>query len=125
MKIIMAIFLGGGIGSVLRYLIVECFPARLINAFPYRILVVNILGSLLIGFLATLFVHKFPVSPVWRAAILIGVLGGLTTFSSFSAGTFDLLREGALWLAGMNILANVVLCLLATFLGYFLALNVG
>lgn len=117
----LAIAAGGAVGSVLRYWLsawVHSFAGR---DFPYGTLAVNVLGCLLMGFLFALFVERLSSDSVVRAAILIGVLGGFTTFSSFSIETFNLLEEG-LWLrAGINAGASLVLCLAATWIGVITA----
>ena len=74
-------------------------------------------GSFLIGVLAELFDTRFLVSPAVRIALLTGVLGGYTTFSSFTFETFELLRGGELWLGLANVLASVILGLVAVWLG--------
>lgn len=114
---VLAIAAGGAVGSVLRYWLstwVHGFAGR---EFPYGTLAVNVLGCLLMGFLFALLVERLSSDSVVRAAILIGVLGGFTTFSSFSIETFNLLEEG-LWLrAGINAAASLILCLTATWIG--------
>ncbi len=114
---VLAIAAGGALGSVLRYWLstwVHGFAGR---DFPYGTLAVNVLGCLFMGFLFALFVERLSSDSVVRAGMLIGVLGGFTTFSSFSIETFNLLEEG-LWLrAGINAGASLILCLAATWVG--------
>jgi CrcB protein len=91
------------------------------RGFPYGTLAVNVLGCLLMGFLFALLVERLSTDSAVRAGILIGVIGGFTTFSSFSIETFNLLEEG-LWLkAGINAGASLVLCLAATWIGVITA----
>ena len=77
----------------------------------------NVLGSLVIGLLSALFESRFLLNPSLRIFLTIGILGGFTTFSSFSYETVQLLRDSEYFLAGMNIGLNVVLCLFATYAG--------
>jgi CrcB protein len=86
-------------------------------------LIVNVAGSLAIGFLATLFAPdgRVLVSPDARAFVMIGVLGGFTTFSSFSLETLNLARDGEWLWASANVLASVAICLGAVWLGHVLA----
>ena len=115
--------LGGAIGSVGRFwlsgLLAQHWGAR----FPWGTLLVNVSGSFAIGFFATLCgpQGRFPLGPRVSQFIMVGVLGGYTTFSAFSLQTLDLARDGN-WLgAGMNIVASVVLCLAAVWLGHVCA----
>jgi CrcB protein len=72
------------------------------------------------GFLFVLLVERFAESPVMRAGLLIGLLGGFTTFSSFSIETFNLLEQGELARAAINVIGSVVVCLCATWVGVIL-----
>lgn len=95
--------------------------ARYIGAtFPLGTLIVNVSGSLVIGFLASLAVAdgRLLISPDARAFLMIGLCGGFTTFSAFSIETLDLARDGDWLWAGANVVLSVVLCLLAVWLGY-------
>ena len=117
----MAIAVGGAFGSVLRYWLstwVHSFAGR---GFPYGTLAVNVLGCLAMGFLFVLLVERLGDNPVLRAGLLIGVLGGFTTFSSFSIETFNLIEQGAWLEAGANAVASVVMCVVATWAGVLLA----
>lgn len=73
------------------------------------------------GVLFQVFLERLPASPVWRAALLVGVLGGFTTFSSFSLETLQLVQNGELKLALVNIGSSVVLCLISVWAGLFFA----
>lgn len=117
MKQILAIAAGGALGSVLRFWISGWVSGILGRGFPYGTLVVNVSGSLLMGFIYVLLVDKFNASAEWRAVLLIGLLGGFTTFSSFSMETFNLLEAGEIVKAFMNVVLSVVVCLAATWLG--------
>jgi CrcB protein len=116
-KQILAIAIGGAAGAVLRYWTSTGIYALVGRTFPYGTLVVNVAGSLLMGFLYVLLVERLALSVEWRAALLIGVLGAFTTFSTFSMETFALFEDGERLKALMNILLSVTLCLVAVWLG--------
>ena len=117
----LAVLCGGGMGSVFRfYLQRQVQELHLEGGFPYGVFLANVLGSLIIGFLAAFLVGKFHLSPVWRAGIFIGLLGGFTTFSSFSLDTVTLIQSGNWIPAIANVGLSLTLCLLATTLGLFL-----
>lgn len=117
MNQVLAIALGGALGSVARYGMSSGVYALLGRGFPYGTLAVNVLGCLLMGFLFVLFLERFSSDGVLRAGVLIGVLGGFTTFSSFSIETFNLIESGELVKAGLNMALSLVLCITATWLG--------
>jgi CrcB protein len=117
---IAAIAAGGALGSVLRFGLSLGVHALAGRGFPYGTLVVNVLGCLVMGVLFTLFVDRWSGNVVWRAGLLIGVLGGFTTFSSFSIETFNLIEQGESLKATLNVVGSVVLCLVATAAGVWL-----
>ena len=111
------VFLGGGIGATARYGL-QGVVYRITGAgFPYGTLIVNVAGSFLIGFLMSFFEERFIVNPSLRVFLTIGILGGFTTFSSFSYETVAMLREGSVVAALANMALSVLLCLGATWLG--------
>lgn len=114
------VFLGGGIGASARYWMQGAVHRMAGAGFPYGTLAVNVLGSLLIGILMSLFEERFVVNPSLRVFLTIGILGGFTTFSSFSYETMALLRDGSFALGLSNISSSIVLCLGATWLGMVL-----
>jgi len=121
MSQVIAIAVGGAFGSVLRYGLSTWVHTLVGRGFPYGTLAVNVLGCLAMGFLFVLLVERMGESALWRAGLLIGVLGGFTTFSSFSIETFNLIEQGSLVKAAGNMAASLFLCLGATWLGVLLA----
>jgi len=117
LKQVFAIAAGGALGSVLRFWMSGWVAGMLGRDFPYGTLLVNVSGSLLMGFLYVVLIDKFNASTELRAVLLIGLLGGFTTFSSFSMETFHLLEAGEIFKALMNIILSVAVCLAATWLG--------
>lgn len=111
------VFLGGGIGATARYGLQGAVYRLTGAAFPYGTLAVNVLGAFIIGFLMTFFEERFIVNPSLRVFLTIGILGGFTTFSSFSYETIVMLRDGSYWLGIINVVSNVAICLAATWLG--------
>ncbi len=114
---ILAIASGGAIGALLRYSISNGTHMLLGRGFPYGTLVVNVVGCLGMGLLYVLFIERLSMSLEWRAALQIGLLGALTTFSSFSMETLLLLENGETQKAVLNIVLSVFLCLAATWAG--------
>lgn len=115
-----AIAVGGAVGAVLRFWLSTAVSTLLAGRFPYGTLAVNVMGSGLMGFLYVLFYERMEGSAELRAALLIGLLGAFTTFSTFSIETMLLLEEGEYLKAGVNILASVTLCLIVCWAGIIL-----
>ena len=114
----MAIALGGASGAVLRFLVSSGVYQWLGRGFPYGTLAVNVIGSLLIGLLTeALILQRVAISLEYRAAILVGLFGSFTTFSTFSLETIYLLEQGNFTKAGLNVLVSVAACLCAVWIG--------
>ena len=117
MEKLLAVAIGGSIGSVVRYLVSTWAAERFGAEFPYGTLFVNVAGCLMIGFFMTLTTERLIVSPYWRLIFAVGFLGGLTTFSSFSYETLRLVKDADMLSAFYNIGLNLVLGLVATWSG--------
>lgn len=117
---IILIGLAGLVGTLGRYALSGYVARRFGETFPTGTLVVNLVGCLLAGFVFFILQERFLLNEVVRTTLLIGLLGGFTTFSSFGLQTFTLLREGELALATVNVLASNLLGLFAVWLGYTL-----
>jgi fluoride exporter len=120
---------GGALGSMARYWLSGLVDTMLSGTFPWGTLVVNVLGSLIIGFFAAITgpePHgRIIVEATTRQFVMIGILGGFTTFSSFSLQTLNLVNDGEWLYAGLNISASVVLCLLSVWAGHVIAIYIS
>jgi CrcB protein len=115
---ILLVGLAGLLGTLCRYWLSDAITRRYGEAFPVGTLVVNLVGCFLIGLLFYLLQERYLVSQTTRAVVLIGLLGGFTTFSSYGLQTFSLLREGALGRAALYVAASNLLGLLLVWGGY-------
>lgn len=118
----LAVAVGGGLGAMLRYhigLLSQQYYSS--HNFPMATLAVNILGSFGFGVLFYLIVEKQVLSEYWRLICLVGFMGGLTTFSTYSFESMQLIFKGDLLLAFTSIIANVVLSLIAVMSAYWLS----
>lgn len=117
MGYVLAVFAGGGIGAVLRYL-TSLYCARFaFFSFPCATFLVNVAGSFLIGFFYALCMDKMVLSPVLKIALTAGFCGGLTTFSTFSFELLEMLLSGRFLSAFLYIVLSISLCLAAVWLG--------
>lgn len=121
---VLAIFIGGGLGSLIRYGTAVLLKMYSMD-FPVATITVNILGSIILGFAAALFWKEAQLHPSLKLAVTVGFCGGLTTFSTFSWETFELIKNGEWILALLYTLISVLACVLAVSLGVFLAKYVG
>jgi len=126
MRTLLIIALGSALGGVGRYWVSGFVAARVGETFPWGTLVVNVVGSALIGGLAAFGDSaRMGLPPEARLFLMVGVLGGFTTFSSFSLQTLRLLQDGDWARAGGNVLLSVAVCLVAVAVGYRLARLAG
>ena len=121
MSIYIAIAIGGSLGAVSRYWMSSTTYQWLGQGFPYGTLTVNLLGSLLMGFLSVLLVHRFQVSEAIRIGLLAGFLGSFTTFSTFAIDSLELATSDAIPKMILYVLLSVLLCILGAWAGLFTA----
>jgi CrcB protein len=117
------IALGGALGSMARFWLAAFVAVKLGPQFPWGTILINIVGSFVIGFFATFSGPggRILASFNARAFVMVGICGGFTTFSAFSLQTLDLARESRWLQAGGNVVLSVVICLLAVWAGHALA----
>jgi fluoride exporter len=111
------IALGGAIGSMLRFWAGGYVSGRLGTRFPYGTFVINVTASFLIGFIMTVLAERTHLSPSWRYLLVIGFLGGYSTFSSFEYETFRVFEDGEFLIAAMNIALSVGVGFVAVWIG--------
>jgi CrcB protein len=123
LKTYLAIMAGGAVGTGLRYGLSNWFAVHYGETFPVGTIVVNVTGCFVIGLFAALTGPDgiFLASPLTRQVVMLGVLGGYTTFSSFSLQTLTLFHGGEWLRAGWNVLVSVIFCLIAVWLGQLVA----
>jgi fluoride exporter len=118
---LLLIAVGGALGSVARYLL-SAFVLRASGTrFPLGTFVVNLLGCLVFGVIAGAAEQRVALTPASRAFLLVGVLGGFTTFSSYAFESFSLVREGQLLAASVNVIGQVVAGLVGMWAGYVIS----
>jgi fluoride exporter len=120
MQTYVVVFVGGGLGAAARYWLSGWVPGKIQSDFPVGTLAVNILGCFLIGLLMSAFEERFLTQPTVRIFLTIGILGGFTTFSTFSFETVALIRDGEVLFATMNIVVSILTCIGGTALGMYL-----
>jgi fluoride exporter len=108
---------GGAAGALFRFWVSNGVYLLFGRGFPYGTLAVNVLGSMVMGFLYVLLLDRLTASPEVRGALLIGFLGAFTTFSTFSIETLNLIEQAELLKAGLNVLVSVIACLAACWFG--------
>ena len=121
LKTIILIAVGGALGAVMRFLSQATIYELVGRSFPFGTMFVNVTGSFLMGLLSIFLVEKFNLGAEWHMAILIGVLGSFTTFSTFSLETITLLENGQLAHAGAYVVMSAVLCVTMAGAGIWLA----
>ena len=117
----LAVLSGAGLGGLARYIVGSAIAARWGGRFPLATFLVNITGSFLAGLLMILLTERFTVHPNWRLFLMVGVLGGYTTFSAFQVETFTAARAGERWTALGYVLSSVIFGYAAVWLGAWLA----
>ena len=121
------IAVGSALGGVARFWCSGVAARFMGETFPWGTIIVNVVGCFIIGFFATITGPDGRVfsDTLTRQFVMIGILGGYTTFSSFSLQTLNLVQDGEWWLAGANIALSVVACLVAVWLGFVLAASIN
>ena len=114
------VLVGGGVGAVARYAAGSAIMGRFGGRFPLGTLVINVSGSFVIGLLMTLLTERLQPHPYWRLLLVVGFLGGYTTFSSFEYETYTAIREGGRWIGLLNVIGSVVLGYIAVCVGALL-----
>jgi CrcB protein len=114
-KSLLTVGLGGGIGAMLRFLITSAWKT---NSFPFHTLFINIIGCLLIGIVLALSQKTNFLTNDAQLFLATGICGGFTTFSTFSAENFQLIRSGEYAMAAIYIFTSVAVCIVATFVGF-------
>ena len=117
--------LGGFVGANARYALTRLVAGRFGSDWPYGTFVVNVSGSLLIGVILTLLVERFVADPAWRLLLVVGFLGGYTTFSSYSIEAIALVEQGHWGRAALYVLGSNLLGLAACYWGIALARGLG
>ena len=115
------VFIGGGAGAVARYFAGSVIIGRFGSRFPLGTVAINVTGSFLIGLLMTLLTQRYRLDPRWRLAMVVGFLGGYTTFSTFEWETYTAVRAGGLWTGMLNVVSSIILGYVAVWLGATLA----
>lgn len=121
LDMLLAVAAGGGIGAGFRYLFSGAVYSWAGEDFPYGTLVVNVLGSLVLGFLVQIAETKAGPGPLLKVFLTVGLCGGFTTFSTFSVETWRLMADGSYLSAGLNAAGSVILCLMGVYVGILLA----
>ena len=115
------IALGAVVGASARYFLSGLVARSVSAAFPYGTLLINITGSLMLGFFLAYSTDRVLLDPRWRLLVAIGFCGSYTTFSSYAFESFTLMEQGQWLLAGFNVVASNALCLAAVLAGAALA----
>jgi len=117
MRQLLAVAAGGAIGASLRWLLAGAIQRATGSAFPWGTFAVNALGSFLLGFLFVYLIERSTAGELMRLMLTVGLLGAFTTFSTYSLESIRLLEQGAYGFAAANVLGQVVVCLLLTWIG--------
>ncbi|HEY4125132.1 MAG TPA: fluoride efflux transporter CrcB [Rhizomicrobium sp.] len=118
--VVFAVAVGGAVGSLARYFMAGAIQPAAWPGFPWGIFIVNITGGFLMGVIVEMSALKFSLTPEIRAFLTVGILGGYTTFSTFSLDSALLIQRGAYATAATYMIGSVVLSIAALFAGLFL-----
>ncbi len=114
---LLAVAIGGAMGSAVRYGVAQVLPTAADARLPWATIAVNVVGSFLLGVLTAMALRPDALSPALRLMITTGFCGGLTTYSTFNVETLALIEDGKLALAAVNVGGTVAVCLMAGFAG--------
>ncbi|MFN7997298.1 MAG: fluoride efflux transporter CrcB [Bryobacteraceae bacterium] len=117
----LVVLAGAGLGGLMRYVAGTWIMTRYGGRFPLGTFVINVSGSFLIGVLMTLFTERFQPHSNWRLFLVVGILGGYTTFSSFEYETLQAVRDGAHWMGALYMVGSVLLGYFGVWIGALLA----
>ena len=120
----LVVMLGAALGGLSRYVLGTAIMDRYGGNFPLGTVAINVSGSFLIGIVMTLLTDRWQVHPNWRLFLVVGVLGGYTTFSSFEFETLQAVRGGGQLIALLNVVGSVTLGYIAVWLGAFITARV-
>ena len=113
----LVVLAGAGLGGLARYVAGTWIMAKYAGRFPLGTFVINVSGSFLIGVLMTLFTERLNPHPNWRLFLVVGILGGYTTFSSFEYEAYQSVRDGARWMGMLYVTGSVLVGYLGVWLG--------
>ena len=116
-----AIAIGGGFGSVARFVISREMGSWLGSYLPFGTLTVNVLGSLAFGWFTVVFLQRQEINSALRLGLTVGFLGAFTTFSTFSYESVELILNGAVWRALFNVVLNATTCIVMCYVGMQMA----
>ena len=117
----LVVLAGAGLGGLTRYVAGTWIMAKYGGRFPLGTFIINVTGSFLIGVLMTLLTERLQPHPNWRLFLVVGILGGYTTFSSFEYETYQAVRDGERWMGMLYVAGSVLLGYLGVWLGAMLA----
>jgi CrcB protein len=115
---IVAVFIGGGLGSICRYAVGKLTSLYLVSSFAYATLFSNLLSTFVLAVFLYLFQGKLGLNDAWKLFVVTGFCGGFSTFSTFSFETFEMLKNGQSFMAIANIFISVICCILLLYIIY-------